>query len=42
MNKSFSVVGPRLWNSIPDEIRGAQSVAAFKESYKRVLLERRD
>ena len=32
-NKSFLVMGSRLWNSIPQEIRAAKSVGSFRQSY---------
>ena len=37
-NKSLSVVGPHLWNSLPLQIRQASSVNAFKKSLMSYLL----
>lgn len=37
MNKSFAVVGARVWNSIPDGVRGSQSLGVFKGKYKDIL-----
>ena len=35
---SISVVGPNIWNSIPEEIRNSPSRNSFKFSYKKFLL----
>ena len=32
--RAFSVIAPRLWNSLPMEIRSSPSVASFKRSLK--------
>ena len=33
-NKAFSVAGPRLWNSLPHNIRNINELSAFKKSLK--------
>ena len=33
-NKAFSVVGPRLWNSLPHNIRNTNDLSEFKKSLK--------
>ena len=36
-DRAFSVVGPKLWNDIPIEIRNSSSVNVFKKSLKTYL-----
>jgi len=38
--KSFSVkiAGPRLWNSLPINLRNSASISIFKKNYKKMLL----
>ena len=36
-NRSFSVVGPRLWNDIPNEIKKCINVETFKKQLKTFL-----
>ena len=36
-DKSFQVIGPRLWNQLPVGIRGAVSVSVFKGLLKTYL-----
>ena len=36
-DRAFSVVGPRLWNQLPDSLRAAPSLAAFKTKLKTFL-----
>jgi hypothetical protein len=33
-DKSFSTVGPRLWNELPIEIRQSETVDSFKKQLK--------
>ena len=35
---SMSVVGPNIWNSIPEDIRNSPSRNSFKFNYKKFLL----
>ena len=35
--RSFSVAAPSLWNTLPSEIRNAQSVSVFKRRLKTLL-----
>ena len=35
---SMSVVGPNIWNSIPDDIKNSPSRNSFKFKYKKHLL----
>ena len=35
---SMSVVGPNIWNSIPDDIKNSSSRNSFKFNYKKFLL----
>ena len=37
---SFSVYGPRLWNSIPTEIKAITSVGNFKKAIKTYLFKK--
>ena len=34
---AFSVRGPRLWNSLPEELRSSQSGRTFKITFKTLL-----
>jgi hypothetical protein len=36
-DKSFSVLGPKLWNSLPTSVRNAQNVQCFKKYLKTYL-----
>ena len=36
-DKSFSILGPRLWNNLPVHVRGAQNVQCFKKFLKTFL-----
>ena len=36
-NRSFSVMGPRLWNDIPNEIKQCVDVETFKKKLKTFL-----
>ncbi|KAI2646385.1 hypothetical protein H4Q32_025467 [Labeo rohita] len=36
-DRAFSVVGPRLWNALPPDVRSASSVAVFKSCVKTYL-----
>ena len=36
-NRSFSFAGPRLWNSLPNDIKGAENVSSFKKLLKTYL-----
>ena len=38
--RSFSVAGPRLWNSLPQSVRSCNSLATFKHSLKTFLFQR--
>ena len=33
-NRSFSVMGPRLWNDIPNEVKQCVDVETFKKKLK--------
>ena len=35
---SISVVGPNIWNNIPEEIKNSPSRNSFKFKYKKLLL----
>ena len=35
--RSFAVYGPRLWNSIPDDIKGSPTIESFKSRVKTLL-----
>ena len=35
--RSLTVAGPSLWNNLPDNVRQAQSVPAFKYRYKNYI-----
>ena len=37
-NKAFSVAGPRLWNSLPHNIRNINDLSEFKTSLKTHLV----
>ena len=37
-DRAFSVQGPKLWNSLPDDIRNSTSVNRFKSALKLYLL----
>ena len=36
-DRSFSVSAPRLWNSLPVDLRNSQSLGGFKNSLRNVL-----
>ena len=36
-NRSFSVMGPRLWNDIPNEVKQCVDVETFKKKSKTFL-----
>ena len=36
-DRAFSIAGPKLWNSLPDEIRCCQTLTSFKTKLKRYL-----
>ena len=36
--RAFSVQGPKLWNSLPADIRNSPTVNRFKSALKRYLL----
>ena len=36
-NRSFSVMGPRLWNDIPNEVKQCVDVETFKKKLKTFL-----
>ena len=35
---SISIIGPQIWNSIPDDIKYSTSKSSFKRNYKKLLL----
>lgn len=37
---SFSISGPRLWNTLPDEIQNCKTIKCFKEKMKMCLLDK--
>ena len=40
IQRSMNHVGPRIWNSLPAELRSIQSLAIFKKTLKKYYLER--
>ena len=36
-NRAFSVAGPTVWNSLPESVRSAESLASFKRKLKTYL-----
>ena len=38
IDRAFSVQGPKLWNSLPADIRNSTSINRFKRELKRYLL----
>ena len=38
---SIKISGAKLWNSIPDQIKNAQSVYMFKQQFRNYLIESR-
>jgi len=38
-DRSFSSVGPKLWNSLPDDITSASSLAVFRKKLKTHLFQ---
>ena len=36
-NRSFSVMGPRLWNDIPNDVKQCVNVETFKKKLKTFL-----
>ena len=37
-SKSLAVVGPKAWNSIPDNVKNSPSLSIFNKRYKDYLL----
>jgi len=36
-DRSFAIAGPRLWNSLPDDVQSAPSLATFRQKLKTYL-----
>jgi len=36
-DRAFSVAGPTVWNSMPESVRSAETLASFKRKLKRYL-----
>jgi len=36
-DRSFATAGPRLWNSLPADVRSASSIATFRRKLKTYL-----
>jgi len=36
-DRAFSVVGPTAWNSLPESVRSAETLASFKRKLKTYL-----
>ena len=36
-DRTFCVVGPRMWNDLPPELRNAQTVNSFKTNLKKLI-----
>jgi hypothetical protein len=39
-DRSFSVYGPKLWNSLPGDLQNIQSVSLFRSHLKTYLFEK--
>ena len=40
VNRSFSEMGPRLWNDIPNELKQCTDVKTFKKQLKTFLFDK--